>query len=32
LFYLLVVIFVVWKILGFYNGYFETLENIGEDL
>lgn len=28
--YVLIVIFVVWKILGFYSGYYETLENIGE--
>lgn len=29
LFYFLVVIFVVWKILGFYNGYFEQLDQLG---
>lgn len=28
--YVLIVIFVVWKILGFYSGYYETLENLGE--
>jgi len=28
--YVLIVIFVVWKILGFYSGYYETLESIGE--
>jgi len=28
--YGLVLIFIVWKILGFYNGYLEVLEGIGE--
>ena len=30
LFYGLVVIFVVWKILGFYQGYFDTLQKLEE--
>ena len=30
LFYALVVIFVVWKILGFYQGYYRTIETLGE--
>lgn len=30
IFYALVVIFVVWKILGFYQGYYRTLETLGE--
>jgi len=30
IFYGLVVIFVVWKILGFYQGYFDTLEKLSE--
>jgi type IV pilus assembly protein PilC len=28
--YVLILIFVVWKILGFYSGYYETLEHLGE--
>lgn len=30
LFYALAVIFVVWKILGFYQGYYRTIETLGE--
>ena len=29
--YAVVVVFVVWKILGFYSGYYESLEHLGED-
>jgi len=28
--YVLILIFVVWKILGFYSGYYETLDRLGE--
>ena len=28
--YVLILIFVVWKILGFYSGYYETLDSLGE--